>query len=88
MNMIASFKVPVAFYLDYEQQQEARRAINTYYLGEAECNYLDPGTKEYLPKHPEKETKEFKEASKNVSCEWIEYVTVGLDSNGCLSLIS
>jgi hypothetical protein len=88
MDMIASFKVPVTFCLDYEQQQEARRAINTYYLGEAECNYLDPETKMCVPKYPEKETKEFKDASKNVSCEWIEYVTVGLDSNGCLSLIS
>lgn len=87
MNMIASFKVPVTFCLNFEQQQEARRAINTYYLGEAECNYLEPGTMEYLPKHPEKETKEFKTASRNLSSEWIEYVTVGLDSNGCLSII-
>jgi hypothetical protein len=41
----------------------------------------------YLPKHPEKETQEFKNASRNVSTEWIEYVTVGLDHNGCLSII-
>lgn len=87
MNMLASFKIPVTLCLSFEQQQEARKAINTYYLGEAECNYLNLETMEYFPKHPEKETQEFKNASRNVSTEWIEYVTVGLDQNGCLSII-
>jgi hypothetical protein len=87
MNMLASFKIPVTFCLSPEQKQEALAAINTYYLGDAECNYLDLETMEYLPKHPEKETQKFKSASRNVSTEWIEYVTVGLDQNGCLSII-
>ena len=87
MNMLVSFKIPVTFCLSPKQKQEALAAINTYYLGDAECNYLDPETMEYLPKHPEKETQEFRNANRNVSTEWIEYVTVGFDQNGCLSII-
>lgn len=86
-SMLVSFKVPVTFCLSPEQKQEALAAINTYYLGDPECNYLDPGTMEYLAKYPEKETEDFKEATCNVSRTFVRYITVGIDHNGCLSII-
>jgi hypothetical protein len=87
MNMLASFEIPVTFCLSPAQKQEALAAINTYYLGDAECNYLDPETMEYLAKYPEKETEDFRYASSNVSRTFAGYITVGIDHNGCLSVI-
>jgi hypothetical protein len=87
MNTLVSFRVPVTFCLSSEQKQEALAAINTYYLGDAECNYLDPETMGYLSKYPEKETEAFRYASSNVSRTFASYITVGIDHNGCLSII-
>lgn len=87
MTLIASFKVPVSFCLDHEQIKEAHAALNTYHLGDSECNFLNPETMQYEPKHPERETKEFKDSMSKVKMTRTVFLTVGLDSRGCLSVI-
>jgi hypothetical protein len=87
MNLIATFKVPVSFCLDSEQIKEAQAALNTYHLGDAECNRLNPETMQYEPKYPEKETDEFKQSMGNIKMTRTAFVTVGLDYKGGLSIL-
>jgi hypothetical protein len=87
MNLIATFKVPVTFSLSIEQQKEARQAVNCFYLGDSECNVLNSETMQYEAKYPQKETPEFKEASRNVAQTTTEYLTIGLDSSGRLFIL-
>jgi hypothetical protein len=87
MTPIATFKVPVSFYLDAEQIKEAQAALNTYYLGDAECNFLNPETMQYEPKYPEKETKEFKNSMTNIKMTRTVFLTIGLNAKGDLSVI-
>jgi hypothetical protein len=88
MNLIATFKVPVTFSLSIEQQKEARQAVNCFYLGDPECNVLNPETMQYEAKYPQKETSEFKKACRNVAQATTEYLTIGLDSSGRLSILN
>ena len=88
MNLIATFKVPVTFSLSIEQQKEARQALNVFYLGDPECNVLNSETMEYEAKYLEKETPEFKKASRSVACDTTGYLTVGLDSSGRLHVLN
>lgn len=87
MNLLASFKVPVTFYLSPDQKSEALRALNTYYLGDPECNRLDEVTGLFVPKYPDKETQEFKDSTHSVSMGQTVYITVGLGYDGRLSII-
>jgi hypothetical protein len=82
MNLIATFKVPVKLSLSHEQIQEARAALNTFHLGDADANSLNPDTMLYEAKYPEKETEEFKAASTSILGSHTRYVTVGIDSRG------
>lgn len=86
MNYLATFKVPVTFRLDSDQLKEAQAALNTYYLGDPECNRLNPETMFYEPKYPDRETKEFKDSTNSVLMCRTEYIIVGLDRNGKLSI--
>jgi hypothetical protein len=87
MTPIAKFKVPVSFCLDYEQIKEAQAALNTYHLGDPECNRLNPETMQYEPKYPEKETEEFKESMRDIEMTRTVFLTVGLDHKGGLSIL-
>lgn len=87
MTPIATFKVPVSFCLDAEQIKEAQAALNTYHLGDAECNFLNPETMQYEPKYPEKETKEFRDSMSSIKMTRTVFLTVGLDAKGNLSIV-
>ena len=87
MTSIATFKVPVSFCLDSKQIKEAQTALNTYHLGDAECNHLNPETMQYEPKYPEKETEEFKKAVGDIKMTRTVFLTVGLDHKGGLSIL-
>jgi len=87
MNLIATFKVPVQLSLSHEQIQEARAALNTFHLGDAEANRLNPETMTYEAKYPEKETEEFKAASTSILGPHTRYVTVGIDSLGQFCIV-
>ena len=51
----------VRIQLDHEQKQQLNRFLNLHYLGDIHCNEPDE-TGKLVPKYPEKETKEFKDA--------------------------
>ena len=51
----------VKIQLDHEQKQQLRRFLNLHYLGDVNCNEYDENFK-LVPKYPEKETQEFKNA--------------------------
>jgi len=87
MNLIATFKVPVQLSLSHDQIQEARAALNTFHLGDAEANKINPETMTYKAKYPEKETKEFKTASINILGTHTRSITVGIDSRGQFSIV-
>jgi len=51
----------VRIQLDHEQKQQLNRFLNLHYLGDVNCNEYDENMK-LVPKYPEKETEEFKDA--------------------------
>jgi hypothetical protein len=51
----------VRIQLDHEQKQQLNRFLNLHYLGDVNCNEYDENFK-LVPKYPEKETEEFKDA--------------------------
>jgi hypothetical protein len=51
----------VRIQLDHEQKQQLNRYLNLHYLGDVNCNEYDENMK-LVPKYPEKETEEFKDA--------------------------
>lgn len=75
----------VRIQLDHEQKQQLNRFLNLHYLGDVNCNAYDENMK-LVPKYPEKETQEFKDAMwKAGTC--VEYqVKVVYDVNGCCKL--
>jgi uncharacterized protein (DUF2141 family) len=42
---------------------------------------------QYEAKYPQKETSEFKKACRNIAQDATEYLTIGLDSSGRLSVL-
>lgn len=87
MISIATFKVPVSFHLDSDQIKEAQAALNTYHLGDPECNRLNPETMQYESKYPEKETEEFKKSIGDIKMTRTIFLTVRLDHKGGLSVL-
>jgi hypothetical protein len=66
---------------DHEQKQQLNRFLNLHYLGDVNCNEYDENMK-LVPKYPEKETQEFKDALWRASM-CVEYqVKVVYDVNG------
>ena len=51
----------VRIQLNHEQKQQLNRFLNLHYLGDVNCNEYDENLK-IVPKYPEKETEEFKNA--------------------------
>ena len=55
------FITTVRVQLNHEQKQQLHRFLNLHYLGDVNCNEYDENFK-LVPKYPEKETEEFKDA--------------------------
>ena len=55
------FTTFVRIQLDHEQKKQLNRYLNLHYLGDVNCNEYDENM-EIVPKYPEKETEEFKNA--------------------------
>jgi len=71
----------VRIQLDHEQRQQLRRYLNLHYLGDVDCNELDENLK-FVPKYPEKETQEFKDAMWRADMSVDYQVKVVYDVNG------
>ena len=75
------FTTFVRIQLDHEQKQQLNRFLNLHYLGDVNCNEYDENFK-LVPKYPEKETDEFRNAlwRSNMSVDY--QVKVVYDVNG------
>lgn len=71
----------VKIQLDHEQKQQLRRFLNLHYLGDVNCNEYDENFK-LIPKYPEKETQEFKNAMCRINATHEYQVKVVYDVNG------
>ena len=74
------FVVPVSFYLSSEDEIRLRQFINLHYLGDVDANKLVDGL--FVPKYPEKETQEFKNASWRISASYTVNLAVEFDEKG------
>ena len=71
----------VRIQLDHEQKQQLNRFLNLHYLGDIHCNEYDENMK-IVPKYPEKETEEFKDALWRAGMSVDYQVKVVYDVNG------
>jgi hypothetical protein len=71
----------VRIQLNHEQKQQLTRYLNLHYLGDVNCNEYDEDMK-IVPKYPEKETQEFKEAVWRAGMGVDYQVKVVYDVNG------
>ena len=75
------FTTFVRIQLDHEQKQQLNRFLNLHYLGDVNCNEYDENFK-LVPKYPEKETEEFKNAMWRANMVNEYQVKVVYDVNG------
>ena len=75
------FTTFVRIQLDHEQKQQLNRFLNLHYLGDVNCNEYDENMK-LVPKYPEKETEEFKDALWRAGVSVDYQVKVVYDVNG------
>lgn len=75
------FTTFVRIQLDHEQKQQLNRFLNLHYLGDVNCNEYDENLK-IVPKYPEKETEEFKDALWRAGMVVDYQVKVVYDVNG------
>ena len=71
----------VRIQLDHEQKQQLNRFLNLHYLNDVNCNKLDENG-HFVPKDPEKETQEFKDAIWKINATHEYQVKVVYDVNG------
>ena len=81
VKILTTFKVPVEIRLKSFEIEEARRAINTHYLGVEDANTVDENGA-IVSKYPDKETLEFLEAHRRVGRTHVEYLLVDVDEFG------
>jgi len=74
------FIVPVTVELSSYDQVKLRKFINLHYLGDEDANQLVDGL--FVPKYPEKETQEFKNASWRISGGYTVNLAVEFDEKG------
>ena len=74
------FVVPVSVELSATDQVKLRKFINLHYLGDEDANELVDGL--FVPKYPEKETQEFKNASWRISGGYTVNLAVEFDTEG------
>jgi len=75
------FTTFVRIQLDHEQKQQLNRYLNLHYLNDVNCNEYDENFK-LVPKYPEKETEEFKNAMWRANMVHDYQVKVVYDVNG------
>lgn len=66
--------------LDPQLEIQLRKYLNLHYLGDEDCNHLVDG--QMVAKYPEKETKEYQEASRVASVGFYVSLKVTFDVNG------
>jgi hypothetical protein len=71
----------VRIQLNHEQKQQLNRFLNLHYLNDVNCNELDENG-HFVPKYPEKETQEFKDAIWKINATHEYQVKVVYDING------
>jgi len=74
------FVVPVTIHLSTDDEVRLRKFINLHFLGDVDANELVDGY--YKAKYPEKETKEFKDATWKISGGYTVNLAVEFDTNG------
>jgi len=74
------FVVPVIVLLSNADQVKLRKFINLHYLGDEDANEFVNGT--FKPKYPEKETEEFRNASRNTHIGHTVNLAVEFDEKG------
>ena len=75
------FTTFVRINLDCEQHKQLARYLNLHYLGDVNCNKVDENG-DFVPKYPEKETEEFKDACWRANESKEFQVKVVYDVNG------
>ena len=86
-KLLATFKVAAHYSLTAEQLNQGRQLINKHYLGDVECNMVDPTSKRFVSKYPDKETEAFTSAHHLFNMSQPAQVTVGLYSDGSLEAL-
>lgn len=71
-------EVPVS--LQHHQVLQLYRFLNLHYLGDVNANHIEGG--QMIPSYPEKETEEFKKASRNANSSHTVKLSVEFDVNG------
>ena len=74
------FVVPVTIHLSTDDEVRLRKFINLHFLGDVDANELVDGL--YQAKYPDKETKEFKDATWKISGGYTVNLSVEFDTNG------
>jgi hypothetical protein len=74
------FIVPVTVHLSPADEVKLRKFINLHYLGDEDANELVDS--QFQAKYPEKETKEFKDATWKISGGYAVNLTIEFDTNG------
>jgi hypothetical protein len=72
--------LPTTVNLNIEQSIQYRRWLNLVHLGDEECNELKDG--KFVSKYPEKETREYLDASKGAYVSFPVFVKAEFDANG------
>ena len=74
------FIVEVPVSLQHHQLLQLYRYLNLHYLGDVNANHFVDG--QMIPKYPEKETEEFKNATHNANASHTVALSVEFDVNG------
>jgi hypothetical protein len=74
------FVVPVTIHLSTDDEVRLRKFINLHFLGDVDANELVDGL--YQAKYPDKETKEYKDATWKISGGYTVNLAVEFDTNG------
>lgn len=74
------FIVPARCRLSTDDELRLRKFINLHFLGDVDANELVDG--QYQAKYPEKETKEYRDASWKISDSYEVNLVVEFDTNG------
>lgn len=83
---IAEFTKFISFTLSPEQLLEIRKALNLHHLGDVDANYLNPDTLQYVAKHPDKETSEYRNACWKIQSTFNAEINVYFYSDGSFKI--
>lgn len=81
------FQKTIELKLSPEEIKQCQSLINLYWLGDKECNTLDPETKEIVPKYPDKDCPELNKAHWRINAVTRATVTIEIDVYGNLKIV-